>query len=410
LRPLTSGRIWAHSRESRRTMELRRYREEDRDALARVGLAAFGAGAAHWEEFFDPNRNARLDPEQVHVIEEDGEVRASATVLPLESFVDGEPRPMGGISAVMVHPAYRRRGYAGELMLAVLRDMRERNVALSLLSPFAHAFYRIFGYELASEAIEYRLKPSDLSTSPEQGYLRDYREEDLPSLMALYEAEARRHALSVRRSEEHWRSNEVRRDRNIAVYERDGEVEGYILYKLSGWQEQDPRRTLRVDELVAATTRAREALLSLMAGLDPLAYGIRHLTPRGEPLHPYLRSSYVDAKIEPDQMLRLVDVEGALGYLQRKPEAPLVLDISDDVIPENAGEYTVGDGKAIRGAEAAESVSLDVRRLAQLYAGYLPVRELARHGLVEASSPEALGLLEALFPVGDPWLAAPDHF
>ena len=410
MRPLTSGRIWAHSRESRRTMELRRYREEDRDALARVGLAAFGAGAAHWEEFFDPNRNARLDPEQVHVIEEDGEVRASATVLPLESFVDGEPRPMGGISAVMVHPAYRRRGYAGELMLAVLRDMRERNVALSLLSPFAHAFYRIFGYELASEAIEYRLKPSDLSTSPEQGYLRDYREEDLPSLMALYEAEARRHALSVRRSEEHWRSNEVRRDRNIAVYERDGEVEGYILYKLSGWQEQDPRRTLRVDELVAATTRAREALLSLMAGLDPLAYGIRHFTPRGEPLHPYLRSSYVDAKIEPDQMLRLVDVEGALGYLQRKPEAPLVLDISDDVIPENAGEYTVGDGKAIRGAEAAESVSLDVRRLAQLYAGYLPVRELARHGLVEASSPEALGLLEALFPVGDPWLAAPDHF
>ena len=391
-------------------MELRRYREEDRDALARVGLAAFGAGAAHWEEFFDPNRNARLDPEQVHVIEEDGEVRASATVLPLESFVDGEPRPMGGISAVMVHPAYRRRGYAGELMLAVLRDMRERNVALSLLSPFAHAFYRIFGYELASEAIEYRLKPSDLSTSPEQGYLRDYREEDLPSVMALYEAEARRHALSVRRSEEHWRSNEVRRDRNIAVYERDGEVEGYILYKLSGWQEQDPRRTLRVDELVAATTRAREALLSLMAGLDPLAYGIRHFTPRGEPLHPYLRSSYVDAKIEPDQMLRLVDVEGALGYLQRKPEAPLVLDISDDVIPENAGEYTVGDGKAIRGAEAAESVSLDVRRLAQLYAGYLPVRELARHGLVEASSPEALGLLEALFPVGDPWLAAPDHF
>ena len=391
-------------------MELRRYREEDRDALARVGLAAFGAGASHWEEFFDPNRNARLDPEQVHVIEEDGEVRASATVLPLESYVDGEPRPMGGISAVMVHPAYRRRGYAGELMLAVLRDMRERNVALSLLSPFAHAFYRVFGYELASEAIEYRLKPSDLSTSPEQSYLRDYREEDLPSLMVLYETEARRHALSVRRSEEHWRSNEVRRDRNIAVYERDGEVDGYILYKLSGWQEQDPRRTLRVDELVATTTRAREALYSFMAGLDPLAYGIRHFTPRGEPLHPYLRSSYVDAKIEPDQMLRLVDVEDALGYLQRTPEAPLVLDISDDVIPENAGEYTIGDGKVIRGAEAADSVSLDVRRLAQLYAGYLPVRDFARHGLVEASSPEALGLLEALFPVGDPWLAAPDHF
>ncbi|CAN5662201.1 GNAT family N-acetyltransferase [soil metagenome] len=391
-------------------MELRRYREGDKDALARVGLAAFGAGASHWEQFFDPVRNVRLDPEQVHVIEEDGEVRASATVLPLESFVDGEPRPMGGISAVMVHPAYRRRGYAGELMLAVLRDMRERDVALSLLSPFAHAFYRVFGYELASEDIEYRLKPSDLSTSPEQSYLRAYREEDLSSLMVLYEAEAKGHALSVRRSEGHWKSAEVRRDRDIAVYERDGEVEGYILYKLSGWQEQDPRRTLKVDELVAATTRAREALLSFMASLDPMVYGIELYTPRGQPLHPYLRSSYVKATVEPDQMLRIVDVEGALGYLERAPEAPLVLDISDDVIAENAGAYTVGDGKVVRGVEAGKSVSLDVRRLAQLYAGYLPVGALARHGLVEASSPEALGLLETLFPVGDPWLAAPDHF
>lgn len=391
-------------------MELRRYREGDKEALGRVGLAAFAAGASHWEEFFDPDRNVRLDPEQVHVIEEDGEVRASATVLPLESFVDGKPRPMGGISAVMVHPAYRRRGYAGELMLSVLRDMRERDVALSLLSPFAHAFYRVFGYELASEAIEYRLKPRDLSTSPEQRYLRDFREEDLFSLMSLYEAEAKEHALSVRRSEGHWKSNEVRKDRDIAVYERDGVVEGYILYKLSGWQEQEPRRTLEVNELVAFTTRAREALLSFLAGLDPLAYGIKHFTSRGQPIHPYLRSSYVRATIEPDQMLRLVDVGGSLGYLRRTLETPLVLDVRDDVIPENAGEYTIGDGRVVRGAEAAESVSLDVRQLAQLYAGYLPVRDLSRHGLIEASSPEALGLLETLFPVGDPWLAAPDHF
>ncbi|HEX5700592.1 MAG TPA: sterol carrier protein domain-containing protein, partial [Rubrobacter sp.] len=100
----------------------------------------------------------------------------------------------------------------------------------------------------------------------------------------------------------------------------------------------------------------------------------------------------------------------ALGYLARTPEAPLVLDVSDDVIPENAGEYTLAAGEVVRGAEVAESVSLDVRQLAQLYAGYLPARDLARHGLVRASSPEALDLLGALFPPGDPWLFGPDHF
>lgn len=391
-------------------MELRRYREGDIDALARVGVAAFGGSVSDWEKNFDPAQNARLDLEQVHVIEEDGEVRASTTVLPLESFVEGEWRPIGGISAVMAHPAYRRRGYAGKLMRAVLRDMRERGVSLSLLSPFAHAFYRIFGYELTTEDIEYKLKPADLPTSPEQSHLRAYREEDLSALMDLYTAEAKRHTLSVRRSEAHWKKSLADKDKDVAVYEGDGDVEGYILYKISGWQDRDPRRTLTVDELVAGTVRAREALLSFMAGLDPLVYGIKHFTPRGEPLHPYLSSSHVNAKIEPDQMLRLVDVEGALGYLERVSEAPLVLDISDDVIPENAGAYTFGDGKIVRGTETGESVSLDVRQLAQLYAGYLPARDLARHGLVRVSSPEALDLLEALFPLGDPWLYGPDHF
>jgi predicted acetyltransferase len=147
-----------------------------------------------------------------------------------------------------------------------------------------------------------------------------------------------------------------------------------------------------------------------MGGFTPMVYGIKVYTPRGEPLHPYLRSSYVDAKVEPDQMLRLVDVESALGYLELASKAPLVLDVTDDVIPQNAGEYTIGDGEVMRGAEAEESVSLDVRRLAQLYAGYLPARDLARHGLLDASSPAALDLLDSLFPLGDPWLSGPDHF
>src|SRR5918995_417741 len=260
-------------------MKLRRYLEGDMDVLTRVGVAAFGGRISDWEQNFDPAQNARLDLEQVHVIEEDGEVRASTTVLPLESFVEGEWRPMGGISAVMAHPAYRRRGYAGELMRAALRDMRERDVALSLLSPFAHAFYRMFGYELVTEDIKYMLKPADLPSSQEQRHLRAYREEDLSSLMALYEAEAKRHTLSVLRSEKHWKKSLSDKDSDTAVFERDGEIEGYVLYKISGWQEREPRRTLSVEELVAATPRAREALLSFMAGVGARLLSSKNFSP-----------------------------------------------------------------------------------------------------------------------------------
>ena len=131
--------------------------------------------------------------------EEDGEARATATVLPLEAFVDGRPVPVGGITAVNTHPAYRRRGYAGELVRAALRDMRQQGFCLSMLWPFAHAFYRTYGWELAGESVSYTLKPTDLPTSPEQRRVRACREEDLPRVMPLLDGAAARYPLCAHR-------------------------------------------------------------------------------------------------------------------------------------------------------------------------------------------------------------------
>ncbi len=403
------ARIWVCLELERRILETRRYRAEDLGPLARMGMLAFGRSVADWEKYYA--ENPRIDLDQVYVVEEDGEARATATVLPLEVFMDGEPATMAGVAAVSAHPAYRRRGYAGELMRATLRGMRERGMHLSMLWPFAHAFYRVYGWELAGEAIWYTLKPSDLPTSSEQKHIRSYVENDLPRMMALLEEVASGYPCCVRRSEGRWREVLAREDWEAAVYEREGRLEGHILYRMSDWREErDPPRTLAVQELVWGTLEAREALISFLAAQDPLVFEIKHNTSRGEPLHPYLQSSYVKAEIEPEFMLCLVDVEGALNLLHRAVEEPLVLEVSDNVIPENAGEYTVGDGEVVRGAEAAERVSLDVRQLAQLYAGYLTVRQLARHGLVKPGSPGALEILDSLFPVDDPWIYPPDHF
>lgn len=392
-------------------MEVRKYREEEKGALARLSALSFGNAVASWEAYYDPGENPRLDPEGVYVVEEDGGLRATAAVLPLEAFVDGRTVPMGGVAAVCTHPAYRRRGHAGALMRAVLGGMREEGVHISSLWPFAHAFYRAYGWEIAGESIFYKLKPTDLPTSDEQRGVRAYGEGDLGWLMDLFAREASRHPLAVTRSEGSWRRWLDRGGNEAAVYERDGSVEGYALYKMSDWRDgEEPRRKLDVKELVAATPEARAGLLSFAAAQDPLVFGVEIEAPRGEPVHPYLPSSHVDAKVETEFMLRLVDVEGALGLLKREMGDPLVLEVADDVVPENAGEYTVGRGEVVRGAEAAEKVSLDARRLAQLYAGYLPARELARHGLIEPGSPEALEILEENFPAGDPYVYPLDHF
>ena len=388
-------------------MNPRRYREVDLGTMARLAAGTLGGSVKDWEGYYDPEKNPRLNFEQVYVVEEDGEVRASAAVLPLEVFVGGRPVQMGGVAAVATHAAYRRRGYAGELLRAALRGMRERSVHLSMLHPFAHAFYRRYGWELATEAISYELKPRDLPTDNEQKYVRAYRDGDLHRMMVLLEGEASRYPLSVYRDEGRWRQLLDRGEQEAAVYEAEAGIEGYLLYELR--EGDGSPHTLVLSELTAATPAARRALISFAAAFDPLMFVVKYSASRGEPLHPYLENSYVNARLAPEFMLRLVDVEGALKLLRRDLNAPFVLEVTDDAIPENAGEYTIGSD-VVRGAEASERATLDVRQLAQLYAGYLPAGQLARHGLLETSSPAALEILEARFPPGDPYVSPPDHF
>lgn len=294
-----------------------------------------------------------------------------------------------------------------------------RGIHLSLLHPFAQAFYRRYGFELATEGIEYALKPTDLPTHPGQEFVRARVPGDLSAMMDLQDEEAASHPCCVRRGEEWWRlaldlegKKAADYGHLAAVYERGGRLEGYALYRYSdGDEDRTPPRTLRVSELVARNPRARRGLLSFLAAQHPRDIEIRHETSRAGPLHPYLGSPRVEARVRPGFMLRLVDVEGALGLLGREIEAPLCLEVADDVMAENAGAYTtVGRGQVVRGTESAERVRVDVRQLAQLCAGYLSVGELYRNGLIGAGSETALRLLECLFPRADPWIFPIDHF
>lgn len=141
-----------------------------------------------------------------------------------------------------------------------------------------------------------------------------------------------------------------------------GALEGYLIYGISDPPEgRTPERALKAHELVVGNLEARAGLLSFMAAQDPLVFEVECSTSRGEPLHPYLGNSYVKAEIEPQFMLRIVDVKGALEILDWPVEGPLVLEVSDDGIPENSGAYTISNGEVVRGTDSEDRIVLDVR-------------------------------------------------
>ena len=84
-------------------MQVRGYRAGAEASLARLSAGALGEGADYRESYYT-GKNPRVDPDLVRLMEEDGGVRASAAVLPLEVFVDGRWAPMGGIAGVARGP------------------------------------------------------------------------------------------------------------------------------------------------------------------------------------------------------------------------------------------------------------------------------------------------------------------
>ena len=111
-------------------MEVRGYRTGDEASLARLAAGAFGENGGYWERYYEPGGNSRVDLDLVHLIVENGEDRASATVPPLEVFVDGRPVPIGGIAAVATDKPYRPRGFPAERMRTVFRTLRDRGTHL----------------------------------------------------------------------------------------------------------------------------------------------------------------------------------------------------------------------------------------------------------------------------------------
>jgi predicted acetyltransferase len=110
-------------------------------------------------------------------------------------------------------------------------------------------------------------------------------------------------------------------------------------------------------------------------------------------------------------LLRIVDVPKALekrGY-PLGIEAELHLDIRDDVLLENNGQFVLkvseGRGEVTRGGRG--NLRLDVRGLAPLYTGLFSPYQLQLLGQLEADN-EALSVASNLFVGQQPWMS--DHF
>jgi predicted acetyltransferase len=361
-------------------------KEEERDWLSR--LLPVGRTLAAWDA---------------------GRPVGAAASWAFELTVPGAVLPAAGVTLVGVLPSHRRRGVLTELMRRQLEDVRERGEPLAILWASESPIYGRFGYGIATleanidaERTAFRLRDDP---GP-RGTVKIVTADEAAALFPpIHERVRTEHAGLVARTDdwwgllladfEHWRDGAG--PKFYALLELDDTPAAYAMYRiLSKWEEGAPRGELRIQEALATTPEAARELWRFLFGVDLVTrVKASRLDPSWALFLAVADPRRLHVSIHEGIWLRLVDVGAALRARSFAPGEPVVLEITDELLAENAGSWLVGEETGPTGDEP--DVALDVADLASVYLGAFTYEQLAAAGRARELRAGGIARATALF-------------
>lgn len=323
------------------------------------------------------------------------------------SMPGGALVPVAGVYLVGVEPTHRRRGVMSSMMRHQLKGLANGGEAVAALWTTDPAIYQRFGYGLATwrSRIELDLARATLSpradalASASCARLRHMSVADaLPHLAAIHEEIVGSRPGVLARSESRW---------NFLMRLEDGEPEvvvamgpegpvGYMAYRIRpGQSSATPGGEVEVQEISAVDPATHAQLWRYLLGLDLMRTVSAH-RPLPDPLvHLLVDLRHLHATIDDALWVRLVDLPRALGQRAFAAPVDLVLEVTDAVLPANAGRWrvsvdTAGEPAAARPTRDDADLSLDISDLGAAHLGATHLADLALAGRVHEHTPGAL--------------------
>jgi len=379
--------------------------EAEQRALAEIVDYAFGRSGNLDDMLHEPRENLWVARSGTRVI---GGLGAAA----MGQWFGGRSVPMAAVYAVAIAPEWRSTGIGAALMRDALGWMRGRGLALSTLFPATQSVYRRVGYEQSGMNYVYEQPIATLPTDRDGLAVRRAHKSDRETLQRLYAERAAHTAGNLDRDARFWDDVLESKREQVDVYlvEQGETAQGYAAFA----HRKDPDGrvyTLSTSDLVARTPQAARALLGFFAGHRATRQRLQWAGPAADPLRLHLPNQDCTVSRHKLWMLRILDVEAALTARGYSPDvdAELHLDLRDDVLPVNAGCWTmrVANGNAQVQRGGSGNLRLDVRGLAPLYSGLHSAEDLVVAGLVDGD-PRELARTSTIFAGPAPWM--PDHF
>ncbi len=347
------------------------------------------------------------------VFTDDGAMMSYLIDNPFSIYFDGSAVSCGGIGSVTTLPEYRASGSMRALLAHVLEKGREEGEVFSMLGPFSYPFYRKFGYEAAYSCCEYTVPVAQFAPFRHTGWVQRLRggdEEDLSRLARLYNRFARPYNLAIARDESFFHRRFLNKPDEVFLNEHtffyllgEGEEAGaYLMFRFAPEAHEDT--LMEIVDLAFDGVRGLRMLFGFLARMSADYHTVRLRLPGDVQLHQLLAVP-PRLNVNSTRMARVVNVEEALRLAKKPAGLRAVLEVTDDLLPENAGRWLV-EGNSVTRTELAPDLTVDIRALAPMLLGSLPLpsalyrQDVSLHGNEEA--------LTALFPAKV--LYQHDHF
>ncbi|WP_413450709.1 GNAT family N-acetyltransferase [Georgenia phoenicis] len=335
----------------------------------------------------------------------------------------GERLPAAGLTWVGVHPGHRRRGLSRAMLHAHLRRSRERGEVVSVLNAAESGIYGRYGYGIATHRVSATLgRGAGLREVPGS--------EDL--VVELESLDGPRHSTElehvhgqvlrpgwITRDTEalrqmrviDWPSARRGAERRRIAFVRDatGAPRGYALFRRKEkWSDEGrPEGTVHVHDALALDAPAARALWAALLDLDLMgSVEVGNLAPDDALLGLLIDVRGINRKVHDDVWLRILDLPAALGARAYPCAVDVVLEVSDPLVPDNAGRWHVRggpDGVEVARTEAPAHLAVGIADLGAAYLGGTTLTALAAAGRVTELVPGALAPAATAFS----WPVAP---
>jgi predicted acetyltransferase len=382
--------------------ELRRFAEVDAESFAGVA-----SGNMRW--LLAAARHA-----PIRLAHMDGEIVGGYMLLPGGQFFGGKSVPAHGVTAVAVHPAWRRRGVAGALMRDCIRLARETGAALAPLHAATVRLYRRWGWEVCSDTLRQTVQTAALTGFSGTGTVR--ARPDRAAIEAMRRAHVHQWDGPLDRADwflsVEWDAGDPDTPRyEYGWYEGD-RLTGYVRY--SSARQQGGWISISVQEFICTTEDALRGLLGFLGGQESqsstIVFGHSALVD-GSPLLWLLPEPHRTLEVGGFLcwMQRIVDIEAAMSARGWPAQAAgrAELEVNDPVtgVERFVLEVEGGTGRVSPGGSG--TLKCGIGAFSAWYSSALRAQDAVRLGLMEGE-PSAIHAMDGLIAGGLPWM--PDFF